>query len=662
MKTITLLFLLLSLQLSSQNYNQKSIDSLVLATDSRVDDTVKCINYNIISIFYLYVNSTKGLLYADKEISIATVINWEKGIGTGYLDMGRQLISKGDYVRSSKDLTIAEEIFTRTADFHNLANVYNQMGILKANQNKFPEALDYFFKAIKKLEHAKEKPSLLNTAYLYQNIANIYNATENYDKALESYDDAISLFEKIGDHEPAAAMNIGSKGLVYQKQNKLGEALKAHLAAEKILSRLNEESFLVFVNSWLGSVYLSLKDYDQSLTYSNKALKTIQIMGDEVLKANTIQNIGYAHLKKGMSMNNASELATGLENISASLTLNKKLGNIEALLNDYKYLSEYYEFKKEYANSLEAYKNYTLYNDSIYNSKNKQSLQNLQDERTIEMRDNEIEVNKLNLETKEKQKWFLISAIILFMVIGALLLYQSRSRKKINETLRALNSELDEANKTKTRFFTILNHDLRGPVSNLIHFLHLKNDSPELLTEELKKEMENKTISAAENLLVSMEDLLLWSKGQMQNFKPVPQRISIDQLFEDLRNHFLSFENVRIEFQNPQNIHFISDPDYLKTIMRNLTGNSLKALEKTIDPTIVWKAWQENNHIYLSITDNGPGGTQQQFKALYDETEVVGIKTGLGLHLIRDLAKAINCIITVESKVNGGTTIILKFD
>ena len=58
--------------------------------------------------------------------------------------------------------------------------------------------------------------------------------------------------------------------------------------------------------------------------------------------------------------------------------------------------------------------------------------------------------------------------------------------------------------------------------------------------------------------------------------------------------------------------------------------------------------WQENGNSFLSITDNGPGASSEQFKALYDEKEVIGIKTGLGLHLIRDLAKAINCKILVD--------------
>ena len=92
-----------------------------------------------------------------------------------------------------------------------------------------------------------------------------------------------------------------------------------------------------------------------------------------------------------------------------------------------------------------------------------------------------------------------------------------------------------------------------------------------------------------------------------------------------------------------------------------MTNNAINIFSTTPNPMIIWKAWQENGVSFLSITDNGSGASKDEFKALYDEKEVVGIKSGLGLHLIRDLAKAINCEISVNSKINFGTTIILKF-
>src|SRR5690606_27639201 len=98
---------------------------------------------------------------------------------------------------------------------------------------------------------------------------------------------------------------------------------------------------------------------------------------------------------------------------------------------------------------------------------------------------------------------------------GILLYRQSRNRKKNNLHLLSLNQQLDQANKVKARFFSILNHDLRRPVYNLIHFLQLQKESPELLDAGSKERIENQTLQSAENLLASMEDLLLWSKGQM---------------------------------------------------------------------------------------------------------------------------------------------------
>ncbi|MCB0466996.1 MAG: HAMP domain-containing histidine kinase, partial [Aequorivita sp.] len=129
----------------------------------------------------------------------------------------------------------------------------------------------------------------------------------------------------------------------------------------------------------------------------------------------------------------------------------------------------------------------------------------------------------------------------------------------------------------------------------------MKKENPELLSEENKTRLEQKTITAAENLLISMEDILLWSKGQMDNFKPNFKGIEINELFNDLSKHFGSEENVEIRFENPQKMSVHTDENYLKTIMRNLTGNAIKALTATENPQIVWKAKEESGKVQLSI-------------------------------------------------------------
>jgi len=63
--------------------------------------------------------------------------------------------------------------------------------------------------------------------------------------------------------------------------------------------------------------------------------------------------------------------------------------------------------------------------------------------------------------------------------------------------------------------------------------------------------------------------------------------------------------------------------------------------------------------VLLTITDNGPGVQPQQMEALYNKNAVVGTKQGQGLHLIRDLAKAIQCSISFRPAPDSGTCFIV---
>jgi signal transduction histidine kinase len=245
--------------------------------------------------------------------------------------------------------------------------------------------------------------------------------------------------------------------------------------------------------------------------------------------------------------------------------------------------------------------------------------------------------------------------------LGLVLFYQNKSRKKTNIKLAALNNDLVEANKVKTRFFSILNHDLRAPVSSIIQFLHFQKDNPGFLDSDTKASFENKILLAAEGLLHNMEELLLWSKGQMESFKPQMQKIEVETLFADIKSMYDYSTEYQFAFINPDKCSVLSDENFLKTIMRNMTSNAIKALNNRSGGIITWNAYRIDNQTVLSITDNGAGATAEQFQALYDDKAEVGSLSGLGLHLVRDLAKVIKCSIRVNSRPSEGTEILLIF-
>jgi signal transduction histidine kinase len=641
---------------------QRTIDSLLTEIKKTKTDSVRVKNLNLLAVAYLKVDSTKGFQYSRKALQISKKINWKEGIASSNYCIGAHY---GENFLHTKAFYHYNQALANSKDNLLLSNVYVAMGQSYLLQSNYTKALEVFHTSLKLCENSGNKKGVIKVS-MY--IGSVYSGLGNHKKAVSYYTTGLNVSDEIKED-----MYIGhlSRGIAvvysdlgeYQKSLKYFEKAYAHSLKMKNLD------YQAGILSDIALVYLNLEEYKKAISYSKQSLEVQdELSTDKLNVAFNYGIIGDSFLDMAQAENNNKvHLDSAVSNLNQAIQLHKEVSNLRSLYDDYTSLTLAQKLQGNYKSALESYALATSYKDSIYNSDNKETIQNLEDKREIELRDKEIKINTLKLEAKEKQKWYFIFGLGLLGIIGGLLFYQNQNRKKINQKLLTLNTnldqknhDLDQANKTNARFFGILNHDLRSPVYNLIHFLHLQKENPELLDDQLKQTIEKKTLSSAENLLTSMEDLLQWSKSQMENFQPQPKNIALDSLFEDVKKHFSSEEKVQIVFENPSRLEITTDENYLKTILRNLTGNAIKALVDVQNPMVIWKAIQENNKTILTITDNGNGANQDQFKALYDDKEVVGIKSGLGLHLIRDLAKAIDCEISVDSKINKGTTITLK--
>ncbi|WP_300565807.1 HAMP domain-containing sensor histidine kinase [Flavobacterium sp.] len=503
-------------------------------------------------------------------------------------------------------------------DTKNTVNIgisYSQIASAYIKMKQFKKGIEYTNYA---KPYLKESPDV--TAYLYNDYIKCYVALKSLDSIKKYYNSIYNLVNK----NDSLHLNVSSANRYMAEyfiaRKEINNASKYAEKAVFYALKSNDDEILMEANVCKGKLEFEQKKYPEAIKTLNLALKHAYEFDKE-----------------------------------SFIIINKKLSQCYNALGDWK-KAYFYQTIYSQQNELMLMESAK---QSIANAEGK--YQNQYKQEKINTLSTENKLKNLQIENTKKRQIYLGLSFILLLIIASLLFKQSQNRRKTNEKLQLLNQELDQANKTKTRFFSILNHDLRSPVANLIQFLHLQHESPELLDEESKIRLQNKTLVGAENLLSSMEDILLWSKGQMENFEPHPKNVYIKSIFTDTENHFSSNEKIELLFEYADDIQLFTDENYLKTIIRNLTGNAIKALEKTQNPTITWKAWQENNQLHLSVSDNGSGGKQEQFKALYDEKEVVGIKTGLGLHLIRDLAKAINCTITVNSVIDQGTTFTLSF-
>ena len=720
---ILTLFLCFFLSYSSFSQANKVIEDLTnqLQNYPKQDTNRVLLLLKLVMANYGY-NPKNMQLAAEEVIALSEKLNFKKGIAEGYKSLGAKYLFTGDYKNAEsyflKSLKISEEIKFYPATIQN----YSNLGTVALVQGKYPEALGHYQNSVRIAEKSKmpQKAALAysNMGIIYSeqkkydsaikyfqdalnmhtianynqgisaslgNLGNVYFNTKEYEKAAEYFNKALNK-DIEGNNKSGIATEYGNLAGVLSRQNKLQESFENYTKALKINEEIGNKKGIANNNYGIGEYYLKQNKLNEALLFSNQALKLATEIGLKDVQQNVFKNLSEIYEKQGRS-DSAYVYFKKYFEVKESIDNENNRKQISRLEVQYEFDTKEEKYKIQQLLDAENLKQKGLLLDlnsaklSVSNkerdlvklnylktqsdlkteqlegvARNKQLLVA---EKEVKLKKNEIEIANLNIAAKEKQKWYLVGGLLLLTVIGSLFFYQSYIRQQTNKKLALLNTELDKANQSKIRFLGILNHDLRSPVANLIQFLQLQQDNSELMDETTKKRLQTKTMAGAENLLTSMEDILLWSKGQMQNFKPELKKLSVNSLFEDTQKHFESQENVKISFENSEDMQLISDENYLKTIIRNITGNAIKALTKTQNPSIVWKAWTEQGRNYLSITDNGKGSNQAQFKALYDDTEVVGIKTGLGLHLIRDLAKAINCEISVESKLNEGTVFTL---
>lgn len=661
MRPLILLILLIgSFSAKAQEQGQKLIDSLLSVLPAMKEDTGKINVLNNLSYAYSRIDVDEGIKYGTAALELSKKLKWKKGTAAAYRFIGINYINVAVPDTALENLEKSLAIFTEIKDNEGTAKVYGNIGNVYSMQSDKPKALEFHLKALGINEDLKDERTI---AANLSNISVIYFDIGRVQEAIDLQKRAVVLNKKYN-NKTYLGINYHELGRYYESLKKFDTSFDYSKKAFDISKEIGDKTGMALGLDGMGYVEDYKKNYAVALSLYKHALDIRTALDDKLGMSGSLGTIAicYLSMSKEFPANRNALLDSTVLYCEKGIELAKEVGNVEWQKINYSTLAEAQELQGKYQLSLESYRLSVKYQDSLFNTDKRESIKNLEDKRAIELRDKQLKINQLEIDNRKKLQWLFIAGLGFLMLAGGLLLWQNNNRKKTNQQLHALNNELFQANQTKTRFFGILNHDLRSPVANLIQFLELQKNTSGLIDENTKNRMESQAITSAGNLLQSMEDLLLWSKGQMQQFKPAIRQIPVATLFDNINRHFYSTPHVKFLFENNDAIAVNTDENYLLTIMRNLTGNAVKALQDKPDARITWRAENKEGKIILSVEDNGPGIEANQFKALYDDKEVIGIQSGLGLHLIRDLAKAIGCKIDVKSEEGKGALFMLIFD
>jgi PAS domain S-box-containing protein len=246
--------------------------------------------------------------------------------------------------------------------------------------------------------------------------------------------------------------------------------------------------------------------------------------------------------------------------------------------------------------------------------------------------------------------------------IGSCIIIQEQ--KEIENKISTLNEELIQTVSSRDKFFSIISHDLRSPMSGLMGILDLLNSSYETMEEEEIKEIISDATVVSKTTYTLLENLLDWSRIQNKTIFYNPENLKIHRLIENIS--ILYAQNIKNKYitvyndTSPDQFIF-ADKSMTETILRNLFSNAIKFSYKGGFIRINSKV--ENEMLVVQVTDSGVGIDEEKLSGLLKSNISLSSKgtekesgTGLGLIICKELVEKQSGKIWVESKKNEGST------
>lgn len=231
------------------------------------------------------------------------------------------------------------------------------------------------------------------------------------------------------------------------------------------------------------------------------------------------------------------------------------------------------------------------------------------------------------------------------------------SEEKVKES----NLELEKQIATKNKFFSIISHDLKNPISVLVGFAELLLNHHKQYSEAEREKMYQTIFTTSEKTYKLLENLLSWARTQTNNIPVKLIKFDIKSVLDENVN--LSNASIKeIEIVKDYGSHQVTaDYDMVNTIVRNLLSNAIKFTPRA--GKVIIKAVTENTKVIVSITDNGVGIPENRINTLFQIGKTISTKgtekesgTGLGLILCAEFIARNNGEISVESKPGEGST------
>jgi len=236
-----------------------------------------------------------------------------------------------------------------------------------------------------------------------------------------------------------------------------------------------------------------------------------------------------------------------------------------------------------------------------------------------------------------------------------------------NMKIASQNKQLSETIQLKNKIFSVIAHDLRSPVVNILYMLNL------LKEDEFKEKYDSfadASIQYSQQVISLLENMLVWGRGQEDKIKYTPGRHDFADIILTNLSIFKETadkKEISVNFTQIGNSKAFFDKDLMDIIIRNLLSNAVKYTPRGGRISILLKdRTMTGEGISLKICDNGIGIPPDRLKNLFTISEIESTPgtenekgTGFGLKLCHELVEINNGTITVVSNEGEGTCFMI---
>jgi PAS domain S-box-containing protein len=238
-------------------------------------------------------------------------------------------------------------------------------------------------------------------------------------------------------------------------------------------------------------------------------------------------------------------------------------------------------------------------------------------------------------------------------------------RKRSEEEIRLKNELLQALNLEKDKFFSILAHDLRGPLSAFVAATEILADEIGSMSLVEIQEITAAMKKSATSIYGLLENLLEWSRLRRGGMNFIPQQISLKDAAigcTKVLSESAVKKNIELIVSIPDDIEVLADIHMLDSVFRNLVSNAIK-FTKTGGKVNIEGTRKNDNSVEVKIIDSGIGMAPDLVSRLFQINEKTSrpgtdgeVSTGLGLLLCKEFIEKHNGTLVVESEVGSGTT------